>query len=560
LDAATGRVLKWFGSTGSQINEVESCLKPNALVDLDGECSDTGAITLGRTEYTVGIHHSDGRPIATLKYSEWGPNTFDNDLFQQYRETLDNWYITSQHDGRFYGFNYGRNKGSSPLFARDLPAPIAKVFDVARPSGAPPGSNPELIILPQPPLPDADSEERNNGVFLNQTVEGGWYAMSGNAYPLILDAPAAMINSKDWWDAQPSWDMMDEHQITKALVGTHFVNNRGQGAWRLRPPVRTLPEGPISHVSGAQDQENDSDAPTVPASSPPSEPSTLLTQARNLPELAAAKVKELFTNPILVLIGLFLLFYYQKELRRWYNGSDAEPPVASPVDSPSVESSPEPPPASAYDAIPVENEVVTPLDHETVPLAADSNEEEPAPEMTPSTPVDSSDKEGSPVVTFAKPPHEPASAESGKKKKAHRGRRGGVKHKKIKDARELSQSGDDDLPQATVDEVVNNAKKLGEQPKLEPDILTVTNDMAEISGPILKMGSLEVNEDQQLGTGSNGTVVFSGKWDGRDVAVKRMLIQFNEIACQETRLLRESDDHPNGTSFLPTGSLFSRVY
>jgi serine/threonine-protein kinase/endoribonuclease IRE1 len=41
-------------------------------------------------------------------------------------------------------------------------------------------------------------------------------------------------------------------------------------------------------------------------------------------------------------------------------------------------------------------------------------------------------------------------------------------------------------------------------------------------------------------------MVFEGNFDGRDVAVKRMLMQFYDIASQETKLLRESDDHPNG--------------
>jgi serine/threonine-protein kinase/endoribonuclease IRE1 len=128
-----------------------------------------------------------------------------------------------------------------------------------------------------------------------------------------------------------------------------------------------------------------------------------------------------------------------------------------------------------------------------------------------------------------------------------------VKHKKgnPKDKREGSLSRDDDPPEATVDEVVSKAKQIGVEPKLEPDIHTVPNGIQEVSGPILKMGSLEVDEEQQLGTGSNGTVVFAGKWDGRAVAVKRMLVQFTEIASQETKLLRESDDHPNGTFRIP---------
>ena len=87
---------------------------------------------------------------------------------------------------------------------------------------------------------------------------------------------------------------------------------------------------------------------------------------------------------------------------------------------------------------------------------------------------------------------------------------------------------------------------MGPQTKLEPDIITIPNDPQEVSGPIIRIASLEVNTDKLIGTGSNGTMVFQGKFDGREVAVKRMLIQFFDIASQETKLLRESDDHPNG--------------
>ena len=66
-----------------------------------------------------------------------------------------------------------------------------------------------------------------------------------------------------------------------------------------------------------------------------------------------------------------------------------------------------------------------------------------------------------------------------------------------------------------------------------------------VTGPIIRMGNIEVNTEVQLGTGSNGTIVFAGMFDGREVAVKRMLIQFYDIASQETRLLRESDDLVN---------------
>ncbi len=87
---------------------------------------------------------------------------------------------------------------------------------------------------------------------------------------------------------------------------------------------------------------------------------------------------------------------------------------------------------------------------------------------------------------------------------------------------------------------------MGQVTKLEPDIQTVSSDPQTISSSIIRIGALEVDTDKLIGTGSNGTMVFQGKFDGREVAVKRMLIQFFDIASQETKLLRESDDHPNG--------------
>ncbi|ORX96452.1 hypothetical protein K493DRAFT_217518 [Basidiobolus meristosporus CBS 931.73] len=47
------------------------------------------------------------------------------------------------------------------------------------------------------------------------------------------------------------------------------------------------------------------------------------------------------------------------------------------------------------------------------------------------------------------------------------------------------------------------------------------------------------------GYGSHGTIVYKGSFDGRDVAVKRLLIDFYDVADHEVKLLRESDDHPN---------------
>ena len=582
LEAATGRVLKWFGSGGSQINEMERCLKPVALVGRDSEeCSNSGTITLGRTEYSIRIEYSDGRgPIATLKYSEWGPNTYDNDLLKQYHATVDNRYITGLHDGQVYGFNYAQSREDTPYFIQRLDSPVARVFDVARPWDAPAGSNPELIILPQPPPPpqDANAERlRRESIFINHTETGSWYAMSGSSYPMILRAPTAKISSQEWWDMHQSLGTPNEIQMSKALIGTHILESKQRRPSGLKQPPLLLGDGSSSNSpplgpNEGEDIDNNSSVlernlPSLPA---PPQGQAIMTAAMKIPELAAGKVVDLVSNPVLILLFVGFLFYYQKDLRRWYNstsrdeGFDGESPVEVRTDLTTDAPTPEGDDSTTEES--TEVQVETESKNAESDRSAELKKPDSNSQQDPTGPPPITDGGESPVVKFVepvevrdkaevKPEGDEADAspppESGKKKRAHRGSRGGAKHKKRKDKRELSQSRDDDPPPATVQEVIDKAKKLGEQPQLEPDIQTVTNDPEEVSGPILRMGSLEVDEDQQLGTGSNGTVVFAGKWDGRAVAVKRMLIQFNEIASQETRLLRESDDHPNGTFLAP---------
>uniref|UniRef100_A0A0A9CZI1 non-specific serine/threonine protein kinase n=1 Tax=Arundo donax TaxID=35708 RepID=A0A0A9CZI1_ARUDO len=59
-----------------------------------------------------------------------------------------------------------------------------------------------------------------------------------------------------------------------------------------------------------------------------------------------------------------------------------------------------------------------------------------------------------------------------------------------------------------------------------------------------RIGKLYVS-NKEIGRGSNGTVVFEGSYDGRQVAVKRLLRSHNDIAEIETRNLIVSDRDPN---------------
>ncbi|KAK3899893.1 hypothetical protein C8A05DRAFT_36483 [Staphylotrichum tortipilum] len=576
LNAATGTILKQFGSTGSYVNRVdsESCFRPHALADGDDdECSEDSTITLGRTEYTVSIQHSDGSPIASLKYSEWGPNTRDGDLIQQNSASKDSRYITGQHDGKVYGFEFSSFTGQRPVFTKTLASPVARVFDVLhRWDSAGSGVDPELIALPQPLLPIGDDDDNARGrsekVFINQTEEGSWYALSGTRYPLVLSAPVAPIHRGDWWRIKESWDLLPEAQKSRALIGIHQLPagitqsdtvSESTQLLGLDPPLAE-PDPPLT---------GHGDLPTVPHP-PGREPTTILGTAKKVPGFVVTRIFDLVSNPAAIVLFCVTLYYLYKDrlrssARKSKDQSVSWPPLEvnttlSRPDSPKVD---EPLPdvtVSSGSSVPGE----TPP--EAVPdaaaVAAIETSVESTSEAAPAA------RQRSPTVTFADQPELPAQpaaegsnadgavvgangeaapvGETPKKKKGHRGRRGGVKHRKgNKEKRENSQSRDDESQEEAVEEMVYKPNALFPDPRIEPDIMTGPDTGSELSGQVLKMGSLEVNESEQLGTGSNGTIVFAGKWDGRDVAVKRMLVQFNEIASQETRLLRESDDHPN---------------
>ncbi|ESN90088.1 hypothetical protein HELRODRAFT_116619 [Helobdella robusta] len=64
--------------------------------------------------------------------------------------------------------------------------------------------------------------------------------------------------------------------------------------------------------------------------------------------------------------------------------------------------------------------------------------------------------------------------------------------------------------------------------------------------PLIKIEKISYNKNEVLGQGCNGTFVYSrGMFEGRHVAVKRLLNGNVDVANREVALLKESDYHPN---------------
>jgi len=529
VDANSGKILNFFGKEGAFLND-EKCVASSGPVDSKEECPKTSTLTIGRTEYWVRISGIDGHHIATLTFSEWTPNNHDTDLQRQYRETLDKKYIYTSHDGGVIGFDHNRNRADEPhpLFRHKFTSPVVRVFDVAKPWNG--GRDSELVVLPQPSPPSDEDEitasHRAGRIFLNHTENGSWYALSGKSYPLAVQGHIrpAQCNQHGWLQHRPQWDLMNGQQLHEALVGLHSIDN-GRSE-------------PFLSISAPAD-DNQTVDPIVDRSPSLIEEQDIFQRMRKWPSIAAKYGRDSTQNPVFIVMLVAIIFAYQKQIKAWMHRTGekymklystlAEPKSLSEADEVS--------PVAEKDEAKIAG--VDGFDEESV--KAEKAQADPV--LQPDTLGLAPSKAKIDIREEESPP-----PEGEKKKKAHRGRRGGVKHKKGRAGSTDggSQDGSAPKPQPTIDDAVKDAQNMGPQTKLEPDIITIPNDPQEVSGPIIRIASLEVDTDKLIGTGSNGTMVFEGKFDGREVAVKRMLIQFFDIASQETKLLRESDDHPNG--------------
>ncbi|KAM9372405.1 LOW QUALITY PROTEIN: serine/threonine-protein kinase/endoribonuclease IRE2 [Phaethornis superciliosus] len=79
-----------------------------------------------------------------------------------------------------------------------------------------------------------------------------------------------------------------------------------------------------------------------------------------------------------------------------------------------------------------------------------------------------------------------------------------------------------------------------------PNGMVSPDPAAEDAEPdVIVVGKISFNPKDVLGHGAGGTFVFRGQFDGRNVAVKRLLPECVHLVEREVQLLRESDQHPH---------------
>jgi serine/threonine-protein kinase/endoribonuclease IRE1 len=523
VDARTGNVTKSFSPGGSMILDTAKCESPKAMEYFDSrerECS--GVLNIGRTEYLISITNAITlEHICTIKYSEWIPNIRDRDLQSQYREPMDKHYIYSRYDGNAISLDHKRSRPRQrPLFQEKFASPVARVFDVARPND---NDDPEaaLVLLSQPPGPQF-VEEKSRQVWLNTTESGSWYALSEINYPAVTDAaPPALCYSSEWSNNELlNFDGLHYLPDRRGLVGVHILDQV------VTPPSR-VPQ---------LDAPTSSEESNVPTSDVPDQ------QVRepdwdHRPKVIESSLSAFWVPCFILLVVLctsigYLYRYdqskFQSLLSRILKSKPTEPAKvaipAPPQAEPQVveeitptptatESAPVEEPAHTDPTVKVDEALVeaeqekkvrfdVPAEEEDIlePLSRSTTAEQPSPTLEDSDVDGTSRPRADSVETNADGTPGQAATPT-KKKKTHRGKRGGVK--KLKKAKDEDE----------VDQIVQAAKELENPPTLHPDEVTVNGDDVQDVSNKKKIGKLTIDFDLLLGNGSGGTFVFEGEWN-----------------------------------------------
>lgn len=517
VDAASGTILQQFSKDGGAFLDNEQEQKCRRLTGLeldDPACDSKGTINLGRVEYT--IHISSRMPrqnLCTIKYSEWVPNKADADLQAQYVRPLDTLHIQTSFNGKIMGLDHSENKVHR--WQGKLDAPVARIFDVVRPIDAT-DEHSNLVLLSRPlDSPSLTPNElwrndnhRTEKVFLNQTDTGMWYALSELSYPgVTAGADQARAN---WYHDSPPIDFQNNMQD---LIGVHTILD-GQH----EPPVRLTIDGRPPESGMMPEPEKALDPP------PSNTTEALLSSvSNNLPLV----INMILVSIMLMLMGIQLRVPAFLKLQRFLRNAGVEV-VIDPGKSPLAPDPPEPvaeqvdvaatePPQKPAE---VPKEIVditmtTPVrsrTHSSTTMTSSPKKESKMDDDDDNDTEGGSDDEKAPLnFNENGEPTEP-------KKKAKRGKRGGRKNKKTKSM---------------------NPEAMDESSAMVAEV--TAKDGTQQIGKL----KIDLSEDRCLGRGSNGTAVFPGTLDGREVAVKRLIRSANSLAAKEIKHLLSSDENPH---------------
>ncbi|KAL9057623.1 MAG: hypothetical protein Q9162_002238 [Coniocarpon cinnabarinum] len=545
IDISNGNIQKMFTAGGSAVVDENSCRKVSGLEHLDDDaCPVTGSLTLGRTEYNVQISSTvTSELICTIRYFEWGPNQRDRDLISQYASTKDNRYVYTRPNGEvvashlLQGNEHGMSVHHKPFYKHRFPAPVVQVFDVARPSDDE-SPNAPLIVLPQPSAPMFIGHPEYGAldrVFVNCTEGGSWYALSEYHYPMVTqgvsDAPCL---SGKFHHSMVELRNKSDPVFRMALAGVHDLGLVGHGSHEVTIPL----------IGGPPEE------PLIAA--PPEDPPLIgLANVESIGGRLATFWSSRRVSAIVLLCIAIISAMAWPRIQQTYLASKEDvkiPAATQPIPVPN------PQPDTADADVPIV---------ESTPALGISIPERPRhrPRASTTTSLTTNSDSNSDRAESRRPLYrrsetaetfrpelqrpglqraetalraDEIKSSSPKKKKAHRGNRGGRAQKEREKAKAKSRSSSLDP--------LDTGRKPEQELTIQPDVIS---KHAPNLGDSHGLRNLHVHFDRILGSGSGGTFVFEGTFENRDVAVKRMLRQQYELASQEVSLLEQNDEHIN---------------
>ncbi|PIS56447.1 hypothetical protein CJI97_001699 [Candidozyma auris] len=605
INMRTGEVLNQFGSADESCPAPNLYKSPNFSPDSQENTIMLGKTTY---ELSVHYKY-DSSVVWNITYSSWGPNNIDNDLIMQNGQSIDDLYFTPFHDKSLLAINKGTGTPQWICRLPSLAVNVFDVFNNEdNPNQYVTLPHPLKVLNDLQHLDDAQRETPNNDLcFVNRTANGKeWFAMSFKNYPTLLkSAPIAQYQMALYQFATSTLDRQTQDFLSRLNVsredvepfinGVHKINHLTPDSM-YQPHVQFRKEeylgiGDGSESSGHSENESKQvphmiDGILFPYTSD-EHGSALATidemrkeviaNDRNYPTGLPARHSDMgfpsdsnhrlsifrrIAEDIIVLAVLLLVLFSAGKLNgflqftkgreydlaaktgdvelKLHPTKSTRAPVITETEERSVEEKPLPtiPKESTEGA---KDKVVTAeLDDDEKVKAVFEDSKKKVRIVSEEQHKDDAGAPTPEVINGQEP--EPGIVTKKKRKRGSRGGKRGGKGKKTTESKE------DDDPK---DEASENTHQASDDSSIDDTEAIATKSLVKQftkkanSNRKLQIDNNLIISDKILGYGSHGTVVYEGTFENRPVAVKRMLLDFYDIANHEVRLLQESDDHPN---------------
>lgn len=547
-------------------------------------------LTIGRTTYTLEIHSPLQNTKFNISYTTWQHNSLDNALIPKYGWPTDNSLVipVTRDDGLVAGLDLGENLDDGRNDQQRIKwitggmnsmksGEIVNVFDIFEEESNHLHQG-ESFILPHPFMAHDYGKrvhEYNtlpNSVYLSKTKAGSWFALSRYNYPALVDAaPASIYQTKNYGDKSSffnSKDMKGVHFIADELSNKYYedrnkyeyqkkLHTKHHSVKKLNRNSKHLPvlytnnqymldkykQNQYGHEEDISvdsyfpymedlDRVNYFDGhPDVFHGPPPRmfpdvwnrfgpprkpflrlKPMTFTEEVtRGFLHMIEWSIFKIFETVLFVVLIVLIVFFVTKIKL----GTNFKVLVEK----------------SGF-RFSFEQENLRLIESTTAVLATDTNMNDINNVSSIGNESDNDEVDTLHEFELKKPQYIDASVGS-QKKKRKRGKRSGTKSKiKQKDVASQTEVFSTIHDHSYDEEHTENVNTSGQ---------TIVSSLESADKKLFNI----TLSNKILGYGSAGTVVYQGSFQNRSVAVKRLLLEFYDIASQEIKLLTMSDDHPN---------------